>query len=75
MNAEVEILDLVFNKELQAFNDRNILVENEILSLKKNHNCLINAIKEKQDKLEILNNKKINITTNKSNNDEINLIP
>ena len=68
MHTEVELLDLVFNKELTAFKERNTLLENEIQSLKKDQNCLSNEIKDKQDKLEILNNKKISISSNLNNN-------
>jgi hypothetical protein len=65
MNTEIELLDLVFNKEQIAFLERNTQLEEEIKTLKNTQDSLSNELKEKKEKLEILNNKKTTLNQTK----------
>jgi len=48
MNTEIELLDLVFNKEQIAFLERNTQLEEEIKTLKNTQDSLSNELKEKK---------------------------
>lgn len=65
MNTEIELLDLVFNKEQMAFLERNTQLEEEIKTLKNTQDAIFNQLKEKKEKLEILNNKKTTLNQTK----------
>lgn len=56
--AEIDLLNLVFERELTAFNERNAHLESEIKLLQNTQNLLANEVKDKQNKLEEWHNKK-----------------
>ncbi len=64
ISAEIDLLNFVFNKELNSFKERNDTFENEIQSLKNTQNIISREIEEKQNKLNTILEKKQSLQNN-----------